>query len=277
MKGALRAGRFAIAPHIADPRLPDMRAGWKPEMITMCGKVGQVVDVTERAVKLRSSEQVVLWDTELFDALLTRYCYKGCKLRQRVENHPEAYCDVCMARLPVGAASWECSRHNYVLCGYCMGHHSVPPVRAKVIPGSTWTEELTLSKGQERYYDEGIVETDLLGSDSLLAGGDDGSIGAQGWLRKHRSFFRVRWLKSGKVSYCRGPPFQDVTLATSNGLTDQQPVTEEEHQWNIALQNGALDSSAASSGQFPMPSSSAHHALSPCSFRAKRKINEVFC
>ena len=234
VKGALKAGCFAIAPHIADPRLPAIRTGWKPEMITFCGKVGKMIQVTERSVQLYSCGQETFWDTELFDASLTRSCYKGCKLRKGVCNNPRGYCDVCLVRLPIGTDHQVCSKHDYLLCGYCTGRPVVPQVGARVILGSTWTADLTLSKGPERYYDEGIVETDLLGSRSILAGGDDSSVGAQEWLRQHHSFFRVRWLKSGKASYCRGPPFQDVTLALKNGLTDKQPVTEEQHRQYLA-------------------------------------------
>ena len=84
VKGALRAGCFAIAPHIADPRLPAIHTGWKPEMITFCGKVGKVIQVTERSVQLYSCGQETFWDAELFDASLTPILLQGvqsCKKR----------------------------------------------------------------------------------------------------------------------------------------------------------------------------------------------------
>ena len=68
--------------------------------------------------------------------------------------------------------------------------------------------------------EEGIVETELLeiGSSShSFAVDDDGEeptdVQGVGYL----SYFKVRWLESGVVSLCRGPPFQDVTMACDNG------------------------------------------------------------
>ena len=235
----MRAGSFAVAPHIADPRLPSMRTEWKPEMAELCGKVGKVISVADRAVKLYSCGRAVFWDIELFDASFTRHCHKGCKLKQKVWSPPGAYCDVCLADLPIGAESGYCDPHRYVVCRYCLGRPFLPDVGARVIPGPTWTEKLTLSKGQEKYYEEGEVESDLLDGRDIVAGGDASSVGSPQWLHRYHSFFRVRWLKSGMISYCRGPPFQDVTLALSNGLTDEQPVTEEQHRQTLARLHGS--------------------------------------
>ena len=38
----------------------------------------------------------------------------------------------------------------------------------------------------------------------------------------------VRWLTSSRRSYCRGPPYQDVTLAFDNGLLGLKPVTQDD-------------------------------------------------
>ena len=70
---------------------------------------------------------------------------------------------------------------------------------------------------REDVFEEGIVETEFLKriTTSQWEGGDE-SIGSEEEILLglgYHSYFRVRWLKSGKVSYCRGPPFQDVTLA----------------------------------------------------------------
>ena len=84
-------------------------------------------------------------------------------------------------------------------------------------------------------YEEGIVEEtktdpseegtageiELLEthSSSVLLSGDEGRASNKEMLKNGHGFdVQVRWLKSGKVTYCRGPPFQDVTLAYDNGL-----------------------------------------------------------
>ena len=177
----------------------------------------------EQSVELTFVGGVKLWwDTELFDASLTRFCHYGCALENRMAVRA-AVCNVCGAGVPLGAATRHCNEHDYDICGYCLGHHTLPPVGAKVEPGPTWREE-TRSSGAESASSRdlawlarvGIVETELLDAESLESRGDDESkVLATGY----HSYFKVRWVKDGNLSYHRGPPFQDVTLACLTALS----------------------------------------------------------
>ena len=79
----------------------------------------------------------------------------------------------CSPYVPGGAQSGCCDKHDYDVCGHCSGNSFVPNVGARVIPGPTWTEELTLSKGQKKYYEEGEVESDLLDQSHIVAANDE--------------------------------------------------------------------------------------------------------
>ena len=147
-----------------------MQCGWHPEMIIWCGKVGQISELDEQTVELTFVSGVKLWwDTELFDASLTRFCHYGCALENRLVA-TSVWCDVCKCVVPVGARTRRCDEHDYDICGYCLGHHTLPPVGAKVVPGPTWREE-TRSSGAESASSRdlagvGIVETELLDAES---------------------------------------------------------------------------------------------------------------
>ena len=186
-------------------------------MTPWCGKVGKVTEIDEQSVELNFVGGVKFWwDKELFDASLTRYCCIGCRLQRRVAATPRV-CDVCAWHMPAGAETNQCDDHDYDICLYCLGHSRLPPVGAKVIRGPTWPEE---SPSPSDRSEEGIVETELLemGSSShSIAANEDGeeSIDIQG--AGYHSHFKVRWIESGEVSYCRGPPFQDVTMACDTG------------------------------------------------------------
>ena len=128
-------GAFAFAPHIADPRLSQMRCGWTPSQASCCGKVGRVIEVHEGSVKLLFCYGYGLecwWDIELFDTSLTRRCHHGCRLETRVVGLSLIVCDVCRSAVPVGAATRRCNEHNYDICGYCLGHPHLPPVGAEL-------------------------------------------------------------------------------------------------------------------------------------------------
>ena len=195
-----------------------MRCGWFPEMSAWCGKVGKVTEIDEQSVELTFVGGVKLWwDTELFDASLTRYCHIGCVLQRMVVATPRV-CGVCRWYLPMGGEASQCDEHDCDICLHCLGHSRLPPVRAKVIRGPTWPEE-SLSPSDRS--EEGIVETELLemGSSShSIAANEDGeeSMDVQG--TGYHSYFKVHWIESGEVSYCRGPPFQDVTIACDHDL-----------------------------------------------------------
>ena len=194
-------------------------------MTPLCGRVGKVQEVDKRCVKLYFGAGVEQsWDMELLDASLIRYCHHGCALQRRVVGPSllgHVICGVCEARVPVGAETQCCNEHEYDICGYCLGHSTLPPVGAKVIRGPTWTEKRAEpERTREDIFEEGIVETALLKrtTTSQVEGTDECSGTDDGILLglEYHSYFRVCWLKSGEVSYCRGPPFQDVTLAHDN-------------------------------------------------------------
>ena len=219
VEGDLKVGSLAIAPHVADPRLAHMRCTWKPWKTPYCGIVGKVIEVDEHSVKLYCCGKELWWDIKLFDACMTRYCHSGCDLQQRVVDQHTVMCDVCSSRLPLGAETRWCEEHGYSICSYCLGHKYGPLPGDRVIPGPTWTDEMTYAKGQEDYYDEGTVETRLLDATSILEDGIDMSIDESNkLLSKYHTWFRVSWKRSGQRCYYRGPPFQDVMPAFSNGL-----------------------------------------------------------
>ena len=127
-------------------------------------------------------------------------------------------CDVCGTRVPMCARTQHCNDHDYNICEYCLGYPTLPPVGAKVVRGPTWPEEWDV-QGDD--FDEGIVETELLQRSSLSQsrGSNDGRLEIEEELGMgYHSYFRIRWVTSGRVSNCRGPPFQDVMLAYDNGL-----------------------------------------------------------
>ena len=170
--GELRVGALAFAPHVADPRLSEMRCGWKPGKTSYCGRVGKVIQVGRFAVKLYSCGNKLWWDIQLFDSCLKRYCHKGCSLQYGVVASPQGFiCAVCLARIPVGAPIASCDGHGYFICTYCLGKPSVPAVGERVIRGPTWSSHLQL-KGDEDYYEEGIVETALLDGIGLARADD---------------------------------------------------------------------------------------------------------
>ena len=184
-----------------------------------CGKVGKVIEVTERIVKLNFADGVqIWWDIELLDASLTRFCHLGCALEHRLVAR-SVWCDVCRCVVPIGAETRRCNEHDYDICGYCLGQPTLPPVGAMIVQGPTWREDSPASGAEsalsQNRSEVGIVETELLDTESSESRGDDQCmVQAIGY----HSYFKVRWLKSGKLSYCRGPPFQDVTLACDIGL-----------------------------------------------------------
>ena len=189
-------------------------------MTPWCGKVGKVTEIDEQSVELSFAGGVKLWwDTELFDASLTRYCHMGCGLQRRLLATLRV-CDVCRCYMPIGAEANQCDEHGYDVCLYCLGHSRVPPVGARVICGPTWPEESASPSGRS---EKGIVETELLemGSSShSIAANEDGEVSTEVQGVGYHSYFKVRWNESGKVSHCRGPPFQDVqdvTMACDNG------------------------------------------------------------
>ena len=193
-----------------------MRCGWRAEMTLWCGKVGKVTKIDKESVELSFVGGVkVWWDTELFDASLTRYCHNGCGLQCRVAATLRV-CNVCGWDVPAGAETNQCDEHDYDICLYCLGHSRLPPVGAKVIRGPTWPEESASPSDSE----EGIVETELLdtaSSSRSIAAHEGGEESADVQGVGYNSYFKVRWIESGEVSLCRGPPFQDVTMACDNG------------------------------------------------------------
>ena len=103
------------------------------------------------------------------------------------------------------------------ICLYCLGHSRLPPVGIKVIRGPTWPEEF--ASPSERS-EEGIVESELLEmgcSSRSIGANEDGEESTDIQGVGYHSYFKVRWIESGEVSYCRGPPFQDVTMACDIG------------------------------------------------------------
>ena len=170
--GVLRVGALAFAPHVADPRLSEMRCGWKPLKTSYCGRVGKVIEANTYSVKLYSCGRETWWDIALFDSCLRRFCHKGCSLEHEVVASPTCICDVCSARVPVGAPKMYCNEHDYVICAYCLGEPSLPAVGSRVIRGPTWSARLPV-QGYEDYYEEGVVETDLLDDISLARESDD--------------------------------------------------------------------------------------------------------
>ena len=169
--GELRVGALAFAPHVGDPRLSEMRC-WHPLMTSYCGKVGKVIEVDKYAVKLYSCGREFWWDIQMLDSCLERYCHKGCSLQHKVVASPSCICDVCLARVPVGAPFMCCGEHDYGICTYCLGKPSLPAVGERVIRGPTWSSNLQL-KEDEDYYEEGVVETSLLGGIGLARADDN--------------------------------------------------------------------------------------------------------
>ena len=170
--GVLRVGALAFAPHVADPRLLEMRCGWQPRMTSYCGRVGKVIEADEYSVKLYSCGSEIWWDITLFDSCLRRFCHKGCCLEHKVVASRTCICKVCLARVPVGAPNMRCDEHDYAICTYCLGQPSLSSVGMRVIRGPTWSGELPV-EGYEDYYEEGVVETDLLDDISLARESDN--------------------------------------------------------------------------------------------------------
>ena len=216
--GALQIGQLAYAPHVADPRLPTMRCGWQPFRTPFCGRLGKVIDVNPCSVKLYSCGKELWWDIELFDSRLARYCHRGCTLERQVVC--KGYiCDVCLSRVPLGAKVHHCNKHDYGICSYCLGIHTPLAVGSSVIRGPTWPAELPIPGGQD-YYEEGIVETAFLDGIDHIDPIHDVDVPS------HYCRYQIYWAKNGTRSYCRGPPFQDVTPYFSNDLIGEKPLTE---------------------------------------------------
>ena len=184
--GELCVGALAFAPHVADPRLSEMRCGWKPFMTSYCGRVGKVIEADEHCVKLYSCGKEIWWDIPLFDSCLRRFCHKGCSLEHELVESPTCICDVCLARVPIGAPKMYCDQHDYVICEYCSGQPSLPAAGARVIRGPTWSAELPV-QGYEDYYEEGVVETGLLDDISLAREADNIDMP----LRGYHSYFEA--------------------------------------------------------------------------------------
>ena len=185
--GELRVGALAFAPHVADPRLSENRSGWEPFMTPYCGKVGKVIEIDESSVKLYSCGKELWWDIQMFDSCLKRYCHKGCSLQRRAITLPTLpICDVCEARVPAGARTMRCQEHDYDICTYCLGQPHLPAVGDRVIRGPTWSVELPL-QDHEDYYEEGLVETDLLDGMGLDRVNDDIEMPR----RSHHSYFQA--------------------------------------------------------------------------------------
>ena len=182
-----------------------------------------MIEIKKRTVKLYACGEELEFDIELFDACLTRYCHRGCMLQQTVvaSSGSPPICDVCLARVPAGAGTRRCQEHDYDICTYCSGHPCLPHVGEKVIRGPTWTAEMPVPEDDD-YYEEGVVETGLLERASYSQERDD----VEESTMSYHSCFQVRWLKSGRRSLCRGPPYQDVTPAFANGLIGLEPVRE---------------------------------------------------
>ena len=223
MLGELRLLSLAVSPHVADPRLSKMPCGWEPAKTPYCGKLGKVIDINLNSVKLFLCGREIWWDTQLFDASVTRYCYRGCRLEDLVvPSGLTGICSVCLARVPSGAKIMRCREHDYCVCAYCLGHPCLPHEGEKVIRGPTWAPDMPAPEDGEDYYEEGVVETGLLNGANLPTSRDDMDVPAI----PYHSCFQVRWPKSCRRSLCRGPPYQDVTPAFANGLTGLQPITE---------------------------------------------------
>ena len=185
--GELRVGALAFAPHVADPRLSEMKCGWQPYMTSYCGKIGKVIAVNQFAVKLYISGKELWWNIQMFDSCLERHCHKGCSLQGGVVALPtRVYCDVCLASLPEGAQTMRCQEHDYDICTYCLGQPHLPAVGERVIRGPTWSVELPLQE-LEDYYEEGLVETDLLDGIGLDRVNDDIEMPR----RSHHSYFQA--------------------------------------------------------------------------------------
>ena len=201
--GELKQHALAFAPHVADPRLPTMGSSsvfprWSRRMYPCCGRVGKVMEVSAQHVKLYTSPgNEWWWELALFSPSVTRYCYEGCSLLHETV-HKARRCSACQSIMPCGAKMAHCHKHDYTICTYCLGRSYMPPVGSKVIRGPTWKRN-TWPQGEDDR-EEGIIESQLVeNSNANVANG--------GHLH-----YRVSW-QSGKVSNCRGPPFQDVILA----------------------------------------------------------------
>ena len=208
--GELRIGALAFAPHVADPRLSEMRCGWQPFKTSYCGKVGKVIEIDEYSVKLYSCGREVWWDIQMFDSCLKRYCHKGCSLQHRAVALPTLpICDVCLARLPAGAQTMRCQEHDYDICTYCLGEPRLPAVGDRVIRGPTWSVELPL-QDDEDYYEEGLVETDLLDGMGLDRVNDDIEMPR----RSHHSYFQAgsRPIPHSHIPSDQPPPYKNNNL-----------------------------------------------------------------
>ena len=177
---------LAFAPHVADPRLSEMWCGWEPFQTSYCGKVGKVIEINKYAAKLYSCGRELWWDIQMFDSGIKRYCHKGCSLQRSVAALPTLYCDVCLARLPADAPTMHCQEHDYDICSYCLGRPCLPAVGDRVIRGPTWSVEWPL-QDHEDYYEEGLVETDLLDGMGLERANDD----IQMPRRSHHSYLQA--------------------------------------------------------------------------------------
>ena len=186
--GELRVGALVFAPHVADPRLSAMRCGWDPSLTSYCGRVGKVIKVRRRHIRLYSCGREIRWDIQLFDRCLTRLCYKGCQLQCHVAAMTTTpTCSICLARVPAGAEAMRCAKHRYDVCTYCLGRPCLPAVGDKVIRGPTWSAELPLPEGAD-YYEEGVVESGLLDVlDTAELSGDD----IEGPLHRYQLGFQV--------------------------------------------------------------------------------------
>ena len=201
--GELCVGALAFPPHVADPRLSEMRCGWKPFQTSYCGKVGKVIAINEYAVKLYSCGRELWWDIQMFDSCLERYCHKGCSLQRLVIALPTlTICDVCQARLPAGAQTMRCQEHDYDICTYCLGQLHLPAVGDRIIRGPTWSVELPL-QDHEDYYEEGLVETDLLDGMGLDRANDDIEMPR----RSYHSYFQASCRRIPTYSLTKNGPY----------------------------------------------------------------------
>lgn len=190
--GHLKRGSRVVLPNASDRRLHNMRVKWNTVMSLHCGRVGQVVEVRKKCVKVNVDTTSYLWDLEVFDRNQKRYCHEGCDLVAEICQKAGRLCDCCMTLQPKGATTTRCAQHNYDLCEYCCGASYAPQVGSRVIRGPTW--QWDNQDGQR--FGEGVVQS---------------APDSEGWLS-------VKWDHTSKTDNYRGPPYQDVMLARENGL-----------------------------------------------------------
>ena len=173
-----------------------------------------MIGVSPNAVWLYVSGTETEWDIELFDASLVRYCHEGCALEAVLAcGDLETGCDICETKVVTGALEMRCYEHDYDMCAYCLGRPCLPKVGKRVIRGPTWEDGFQFREDEDDYDEEGVVETDLLDGSCIASTGDDIEVS----MNRYHTCFRVRWLKSGRTSYCRAPPYQDATPASCAG------------------------------------------------------------